>query len=630
MKASVERSGDVYRVSINGPTPVVKFDFTPSEQLSESALDTLGITFEEKGQRLIFTKKLGLEEHIFGLGEKAYELDRKRTSTTMWNTDSYGYGWGRDPLYVSIPFFISLERGKATGFFINSPAKLTFDFGVKEYDKVSVEIPHPDAEVYVFTGGTVEKIVEDYTSLTGKPLDPPLWAFGYQASRYSYFPQERVLEIAKKHFDEGINLAAIHLDIDYMDKYKIFTWGPSFKDPKAMIDELHRMGVKVVTIVDHGVKAEQGYDVFVSGLGHYCELEDGGIYLDKMWPGTCAYPDFFNEECRKWWRDLIKKWASQGIDGIWLDMNEPSTLTPEHDFRGPVVHRLDDGRRLPHELVRNAYPYYEAMATYDALKEVHDKPFVLSRAGYAGIQKYAMIWTGDNPSTEEAVSLQMSLVLSLSLSGIPFAGCDLGGFAGRSSPSLVLKYYRAALFFPLYRNHKEKSGNDQEPFNLYYEEEIKEAIALRERFLPYIYSLAREAHQTGHPIVRPLLYEFQDDPKTYGIFDEYMVGSALLYAPQIYGTSRKAYIPKGKWANLWSCEIEEGARWIDTAEDYPLFIRENALIPMEGELRAFGRGSAVLYDGSVVNYDGSRWKAPKEFTKAIAYADGKCQETTLQ
>jgi len=629
MKALVERSGDVYRVSINGPTPVVKFDFTPSEQLSESALDTLGITFEEKGQRLIFTKKLGLEEHIFGLGEKAYELDRKRTSTTMWNTDSYGYGWGRDPLYVSIPFFISLERGKATGFFINSPAKLTFDFGVKEYDKVSVEIPHPDAEVYVFTGGTVEKIVEDYTSLTGKPLDPPLWAFGYQASRYSYFPQEKVLEIAKKHFDEGINLAAIHLDIDYMDKYKIFTWGPSFKDPKAMIDELHRMGVKVVTIVDHGVKAEQGYDVFVSGLGHYCELEDGGIYLDKMWPGTCAYPDFFNEECRKWWGDLIKKWASQGVDGIWLDMNEPSTLTPEHDFRGPVVHRLDDGRRLPHELVRNAYPYFEAKATYEALKGLVDKPFVLSRAGYPGIQKYAFIWTGDNTSTQEAIPLQISLALSLSLSGIPFVGCDLGGFTGRSNPALVLRYYRAALFFPLFRNHKDKGGNDQEPFNFYNEKELKEAISIREKFLPYMYALAREAHERGHPIVRPLFYEFQEDQKSYGIVDEYLVGKWLLYAPQIYGDERKVYLPEGNWADFWTGRQEKGPTWVTAQQEYPIYLRENCIIPMEGELRAFGKAVITLVDGSTAAYDGTKWTAPAGFEKGFLYVNGSIAEKRL-
>ncbi|MFQ1020753.1 alpha-glucosidase MalA [Tardisphaera saccharovorans] len=621
---SVETKGKTHRISINNPKPVVRFDFSgaPDEQ---KLIANLGLSFKEQEDSLTVTKPLGIDEHLFGLGEKAFELDRRRTRVVMWNTDAYGYRWGTDPMYVSIPFFISIENGKARGFFFNSPSKMTFDFGITRYDQVIVTIPQLELELFVFDGPSVQEVVEQYVELTGKPLDPPLWAFGYQASRYTYFPQDYVIDIIKKHKEKGIDLAAIYLDIDYMEKYKDFTWGESFPEPKRMLEEAHRTGVKVVTIVDHAIRAEQGYEPFLSGMGHFCELQDGNLYVDRMWPGTCVFPDFFNDGCRNWWGSEIRKWAEQGVDGIWLDMNEPATLTQEHDFRGPVVHKLDDGRKIRHELVRNAYPYFEAMSTYEALKTITDKPFVLSRAGYAGIQKYAMIWTGDNSSTEEAIPLQLSLVLSLSISGIPFVGCDLGGFAGRSNPSLVLKYYRAALFFPLYRNHKEKSGNDQEPFSFYNEEEIKEAIALRQKFLPYIYSLAREAHETGHPIVRPLLYEFQDDPKTYGILDEYMVGSGLLYAPQIYEGSRKVYLPKGKWADFWSCKVIEGPAWISSDMPYPIFIREGHVIPTEGEAKAFGTGSITLYDGSELSYDGKLWRAPSELKKTVINQDGSCK-----
>ncbi len=624
MKTAFEVNGKTHRILINDPRPVVNFDFKGSEEDGRFAKE-LGIELSEEKNSLTVTKPLGIDEHIFGLGEKAFELDRRRTRTVMWNTDAYGYRWGTDPLYVSVPFFISLSEGKAIGFFFNSPAKLVFDFGVSRYDRITVTIPHSDLEMFIFEGPTIEEVLERYTDLTGKPLDPPLWAFGYHASRYSYFPQDYVIAMIKRHKDEGIDVSAIYLDIDYMDKYKDFTWGDNFPDPKRMIEEAHGMGTKVITIVDHAIKADQSYEAFLSGLGHFCELEDGNIYLDRMWPGTCAFPDFFNKACRDWWGDEITKWTKQGIDGIWLDMNEPATLTQEHDFRGPVLHALDDGRKLRHELVRNAYPYYEAMATYEALRGIFEKPFVLSRAGYAGIQKYAMIWTGDNSSTEEAVPLQLSLVLSLSISGIPFVGCDLGGFAGRSNPSLVLKYYRAALFFPLYRNHKEKTGNDQEPFNLYNEEEVKEAINVRNKFLPYIYSLARETHETGHPIVRPLLYEFQDDPKTYGILDEYMVGSGLLYAPQMYGESRKVYLPKGKWADLWTCKVFEGPTWVDVNNPYPIFIRYGSIIPMDGEVRAFGSGKIKLYDGFEVSYDGNVWSAPPKLKRIAVDLDGSCK-----
>jgi len=631
MQVRLQKAGQMIRLLVNDPKPVVKFPFTPEsdEEISQGQhLNVLGyeISFFSTPAKLSMSLKMELNDHFFGLGEKAFPLDRKRTKSTMMNQDASGlrrYTWGSDPLYVSIPFFIALRDGNATGFFVNSTSALNFDFGIARYDEVRVEVPGESAEVFLLEGPSMEQVVERYAILTGRPLDPPAWALGYQASRYSYFPQDAVVEVAKRHLESEVPLDAIYLDLDYMDERKIFTWGKDFPDPRQMIEKLHSMGTHLVTIVDHGIKLDQNYPLFASGLGKFVETSDGEIFVDRLWPGNCAYPDFFRKEARDWWSSLVKSWTSWGVDGIWLDMNEPTVLDRNTLLRFPenAYHVLDDGRRMSHYQVRNAYPLFQAMATYQALREVQDKPFVLSRAGYSGIQSYAFVWTGDNVSGEEDIQLQLQLIESLGLSGLPFAGCDLGGFIGRSSPDVVLKYYRAALFFPLYRNHKEREGNDQEPYALPNGQDIKRAIDMRRYFMPYMLALAREAHLTGHPVVRPLVYEFQRDSNTYLMHDEYMVGKSLLYAPQIYGESgRDIYVPEGRWASWWTGDVITGPKNIKSAQEFPLFLREGGAVPTSQEVRFFGPSRIELENGATAHYDGSTVSAPG-FEKAVVYDD---------
>ncbi|WP_069806825.1 alpha-glucosidase MalA [Vulcanisaeta thermophila] len=650
MKVRIEEGKQGLRILINEPRPVVKFSFKPEGVLFDGEVDGFSrevmghrVGVKEDGAGLLFIKDLGLREHVLGLGEKAFELDRRRVRVRMWNTDSYAYTWYHDPLYVSIPFFISVRGGEAVGFFINSPAELTFDIGIRHYHEVMVSIPHRDVEIYVIRGPTIERVLENYTDITGKPLDPPDWALDLQFSRCcGYEPQDVILRIIDEMEGFGVKPGVVYLDLQHMDSNKIFTWDrEKFPRPRELIDELHRRGVKLVTIVDPYVKLDQNYEVFLSGLGNYCETPNGELYVGRGWPGAVVFPDFYNVRARDWWAGLIERWVRDyGVDGIWIDMNEPTDLgRADKCFDGGVVHRLDDGGSVRHELVRNAYPYFEAMATYEGLRRAGvDKPFILSRSGYAGIQSYAFLWTGDNVPSQEDILLQLQLIESLGLSGVPFVGCDIGGFAGRPSlgeyriyhdqGELLVRYFRAALFFPLLRVHT--SDNPDREFYMLrsdYANAIKRAVELRRNLMPYLLALAREAHETGHPIVRPLVYEFQDDEDAYHIIDEYLVGKHLLYAPQIYGEARRVYLPRGKWSDWWTCEEYEGPTWIETKSEFPLFIRYGSVIPTTTEVRVYGPGSIRLRDGTTITSDG-HGITPRIYNRVIIYGENKCVSST--
>lgn len=638
MKIEIEERDGIYKVIVNDPLTPVDFGFKGVK--SSKSLSDFSLNVSEEGDYLLIEKPLGLREHVFGLGEKAVELDRRRKRYVMWNLDAGAYQKFQDPLYVNIPFMITLLDGKATGYFINSASKLIFDIGFEDYAKIKIKVPENGVEFYVFEGPSIEEVIERYDEVTGKPFLPPEWTFGYMISRYSYYPQDKIVELVDLLQKEGIKVTSVFLDIDYMDSFKLFTWHKDrFYDPKKFINELHSRGVKIITIVDHSVRVDQNYEVFSSGLGKYCETDKGDLFVGKLWAGNCVYPDFFREETREWWSNLVSEWLSQGIDGIWLDMNEPTdfsrihcinevlgnlpvnfkNLTEYSAFPDNVVHKLRD-KVIPHPKVRNAYPYYEAEATFKGFEKAGRKEvFILSRSGYSGIQKYAFVWTGDSTSSWDQLKLQIQLVLGLSISGIPYVGIDIGGFQGRNlkeidnSPEMLLKQFQISLFFPFFRTHKATDGIDTEPVFLpsFYKEKVKEVINLRYRFLPYLYTLAVEAHEKGHPIVRPLFYEFQHDEDTYRIDDEYMVGKSVLYAPILQGEKRKVYLPReAQWVDFWDGEEVRG--WVDSRHELPIYIRRGSIIPLSDGLLVYGDGR-VVYNGVVIQSESGKITFSKSF-----------------
>ncbi len=575
---------NIHKIKINSYEPTINFNFkekrTKKIKTNKIKIDKQEIKIKETSEGFEISKPLDINEHILGLGEKAFELDRRRTKLTMWNTDSYAYQQYTDPLYVSIPFFIDLTKNSKLGIFVNYTGKLIFDIGIEKYDEIRIKVPNNSIELFIITGNNIKEIIRDFVKLTGLPFKMPDWALGHSISRYSYFPQEKVLEVLRE-YKKYTKVDTLYLDIDYMNKNRIFEWNKNyFPNPKKMINEIHKLGTKVVTIIDPAVIADQNDGVFLSGMGKYCETENGEIYTADMWAGKSVFPDFLNKETRKWWTDNIKKWVkTYNIDGIWLDMNEPAAFTPTKTLDNNVLH-TDGKKTVRHSELHNAYSYFEALSTYDAIKD----GFILSRAGYAGIQKYAAVWTGDSVSSWEDMKIQIPLLLSLSISGVPYVGCDIGGFVGRSDHELLARYYQMAAFFPIFRNHKNKDGNDQEIYDIEEEqrEKIKKAIDTRYLFMDYIKELAGNAHKNGDPIIRPLVYEFESDENAYNVNDEYMVGEHILYAPILEKEkdSREVYLPNDKWLEFNSNIEFQGPCYVKSTSDMPIFIRKGTNIKL--------------------------------------------------
>jgi alpha-glucosidase len=550
------------------------------------------------GNFIAVSKKLGFDEHFYGLGEKAARLDKRRSSFINWNSDTPGYTEGKDPIYQTVPFYLGLQRGIAYGIFFDNSYRSYFDFGRSSQQRAWFGAEGGELNYYFFYGPSIKKILARYADLTGHMPLPPMWALGNQQSRWSYYPDTMVEQVAREYRERDLPLDVIYLDIDYMRGYRVFTFDPQrFPDPKALTEKLARLGVKVVTIVDPGVKhdppgasGDGRYFVFEQGLekNYFQRRRNGELFVPRVWPGESVFVDYTLPEARRWWGDLHRVYVDNGIAGIWNDMNEPSDFVDQTGKNQLDVVSFDDGERTTHAKNRNTFALLMAQATYEGLERLRpdQRPYVITRAGYAGIQRYATMWTGDTNSTWEALALNIPMFTSLGLSGEPFVGSDVGGFIGRGNGELLVRSYQVSFLAPFCRNHKVIDGYDQEPwrFGKYYEDIIRKYLKLRYELLPFLYTTLEEAHRTGIPLFRPLLLNYQDDPNTYNIDDEFMVGDDLLVAPIMKPdvTQRLVYLPAGSWYDYWTNKKYSGGTMITVdapLETVPIFVRAGAMIP---------------------------------------------------
>ncbi|MGP6207155.1 TIM-barrel domain-containing protein [Cuniculiplasma sp. SKW3] len=602
MSLKIEKDQEgIVRISFNTPFIRDMYDFHAESQLSEDFLSGHRITIEEYEESVKIQMPLELMDHIMGLGEKALPVERRRTRVEFWNYDSYAYNLKTDPLYVSIPFFLKISQGKATGFFVNYGGRTIMDFGQEIYDKITITVPSRNFELYIFPEGTPADVSANFMKMTGRPFTLPEWSLEHQICRYSYYPEKRVLDIIhmyQKVFGKE-SVGSVYLDIDYMKDYVPFTIdGKKFSNPEKFIEECHNRGIKVIPIIDPGLKLDQKDETFIKGLGNYVETSKGEIFSSSVWPGTCAFPDFLMDRAREFWSSKVREFIKNGFDGIWLDMNEPSMNSKSRTIDEDAVHNYN-GSKISHTYVHNYYSYFESMATKKALGE--DK-FILSRSGFAGSQRYAAIWSGDGNGNFEGMALQIPLLSSLSISGVPYVGCDLGGFLNYSDPELLLRFYQMALFFPVYRNHKSKTENDQELYiyNSFYTERFREILRLRHSIVPHLLWKARLAEENFEPIIRPLAFNFPNEDGLYQIDDQYMVGDEIMIAPIVQRgmDSRKVFLPSGRWYNLQTGEMNLGNKMVNSGGDMPIYLRENHLLLTRKGIVVFGNiKEKVFYEG---------------------------------
>ncbi|MFT7588536.1 MAG: alpha-glucosidase, partial [Limisphaerales bacterium] len=461
-------------------------------------------------------KTLQPEERFIGLGEKSGGVDLKGSAWYNWNTDAFAYGPGTDPLYCSTPFYMGIHAAGSYGIFFDNSHKSRFNFGASG-NRFSFFNAEDGPMNYYFFSGSVEDIVKQYSKLTGKMPMPPKWALGFQQCRYSYYPDLQIHNKAITFRQRDIPADVLYLDIHYMDKYKVFSWDEDrFPDPEKLMSSLEAMGFKVVVIVDPGVKVEKGYKPYDSGIknDHFVPYPDGTYYQGDVWPGTCHFPDYTNPKTRKWWSKQVKEFVKCGIAGVWNDMNEPATWGQDM----PDLMEFDfEGEGGTHKKARNIYGQNMARATREGLGDKNTRPFVLTRAGYAGIQRYAAVWTGDNVASDEHMLLGARMLANMGISGMPFTGYDVGGFVGESDPQLYSRWISLGAFSPFFRGHSMINTRSSEPWAYGEEAEAnaKNYINLRYKLLPYIYAQFREAALTGIPVVRSMTLNWADDSRIY-------------------------------------------------------------------------------------------------------------------
>jgi len=558
--------------------------------------DQPGLPVSWLGTGVTCYKKLFTDEKFLGLGEKTGNLDKRGNSYENWNSDNPAYATNHDPLYQSIPFFIGVHGKVAYGIFLDNSFRTKFNFGASTDDQFSsFSASDGDMNYYFFGASTVAGIISDYTWLTGRMPMPPYWSLGYQQCRWSYFPESQVMNIAQQFRDKKIPSDVIYLDIDYMDSYKIFTWNNErFPQPKAMIDKLNGMGFHLVTIVDPGIKIEKGYFAYDEGVAndYFAKYPDGGNYTGSVWPGRCHFPDFTKEAVRKWWGASFNRLIDPGVEGFWNDMNEPAAWGQNI----PDIVRFDfEGRKGSMSEAHNIYGLEMSRATYEGTRTLLNgkRTFVLTRAGFAGIQRYSAVWTGDNDATDDHMLLSARMVTGMGLSGISFTGPDVGGFMGNPSEQLYTRWMSLGVYTPLFRNHSAWDTKSKEPwaFGLNTERMVKDFIAQRYTLLPYIYSAFHESATNGMPVARSLAINYTYDEKVYWrkYQDEYLFGDNLLVAPvSCNQQAAKVYLPEGGWYRFSSGEYYKGNSEIMVdapLNDLPVFVKESGIIVMQSDIQ---------------------------------------------
>ncbi|OHD57478.1 MAG: hypothetical protein A2Y33_05780 [Spirochaetes bacterium GWF1_51_8] len=567
---------------------------------------TFGVTVLQKGKKIFKgsivedeeEEKLYLvspveKERYFGLGEKTGAFELTHRSFTMYNSDTYKYHTSTDPVYVSIPFYLAMGDGYSYGVFVDNPAKSEFCF--LKGDEYYSAVYDDRIDFYIFPGEP-KTVIGNYTSLTGKPNLPPLWGFGFHQCRYSYMSQQDVMTVADSFKKFGLPIDVLYLDIDFMSNNMAFTYNPkSFPDPKGMADALDKQGIRLVAIVDPGIKNDKKYPVYTSGTNAqiFVKITNKSktaaspwkTYTGSVWPGVCAFPDFTNPASFAWWQNQHPALLKLGIDGFWNDMNEPSVFNVPGGTMAPEAIQNNHGTPTEHKYLHNIYGLTMISATFEAVKNLlpNKRIFILTRAAYSGAQRYAFVWTGDNSADWSHLGMNLSMSMNLGLSGIPFNGADIGGYTGSPNEELFTRWIQLGTFMPFMRDHTEKNTLPQEPYvftkNLPI---IKKYMTIRYTLMPYLYTMAYEASVSGVPVVRPLFLEFGD--KYLDVDKEFLFGDSILVVPALDPLSKSktlnAVLPGEAWYDYHTGKTVKGDQKITAViDDIPVFVKGGTILP---------------------------------------------------
>ncbi|MBY8880662.1 glycoside hydrolase family 31 protein [Actinacidiphila acidipaludis] len=590
------------------------------------------------------------DARVYGLGGRAGGPRLAAGTYRLWNTDPGGaFGPGDDPLYVTMPVqFVVADAGCHLVFHDNSwDGQVTLRDGEEGagsgHDRPGgCEVRMDGGPLrYWVVAGTPARVLSGWTALTGRPALPPRWALGHHHSKWGFGSQQEVRRVVAGYRERDLPLSVVHLDIDHYDGHRVFTVDRrAFPDLPGLARELDGQGVRLVSIVDPAVKAEPGLAEYDAGLAAGAFVQDarGREVEGVVWPGRAVFPDFTDPKVRRWWGGLYAERLGQGFSGFWQDMNEPVSFAAFGDPSLPrsARHSLE-GRGGDHREAHNVYALAMARAAYEGLRELRpeQRPFLFSRSGWAGMQRYGGTWSGDVATGWEGLRASLALVLGLGMCGVPYSGPDVGGFTGAPSPELYLRWFQLGAYLPLFRTHSAIDGGRREPwaFGPQVLEHARAALAGRTRLMPYLETLAHIARGTGAPYVRPVWWNSPGDRALRECGDAFLLGDALLVAPVMEPGSRRRAVrlPRGLWYDTATGRAHRGPAQVllDAPLDrIPVLARAGTVLPVAGadgaiELEAWAPRTGRSGSGVVFTGDPEGWAPPRMERFVCRWDDGR-------
>jgi alpha-glucosidase len=583
------------------PDGEASLQLSVARQNGRAVLEHATVSLSATG-RPVWASSLANGELIYGGGERTGPLNKRGRSMTFWTTDPLpSHGDQTDAMYQSVPFLIGMVDGNAYGVYFDVNERAVADVGKAQPDILTYTPESSDLVAYVLAGPTLGDVLRQYTALTGRMPPLPRWAFGNQQSRWGYTSADEVIALAGQFRAEAIPCDAIYLDIDYMDGYRVFSWHPErFADPAGLMSTLREQHMRLVTIIDPGVKVDPTYAVYREGeaKGYFARVADGTPFQGWVWPGLSCWGDFARAEVRSWWGEQHRGLIEAGVAGIWNDMNEPSqagifappSVSLPHGAPLPddVLHGAPDDT-ITHAQFHNAYGLEMGRATFEGLQRLRpdERPFVLTRSATAGSQRYTIVWNGDSTSSWEHLRQVIPLNLGVGLSGFPMTGGDVGGFWQSVTAELLVRWTQVGALLPFCRNHSSLGTARQEPwaFGEPYTHMCRVAIERRYQLLPHLLTLAHEATLTGTPITRPLSWIAPTHAESLACDDQFLLGDNLLVAPVLEqgATARDVLLPPGEWFAWDSEELRAGDQRFTvpvTLDSVPLYVRAGTILPL--------------------------------------------------
>ena len=576
-----------------------------------------------------FRYKMSEETVVYGLGEANGGINKRGRLYISRCTDDPDHTEDKVSLYGAHNFLV-VSGPQNFGLFVDTPSDLQFDIGYTHSEELKISCGNGNLVLYVIDGDNAYDIVKQFRKLIGRSYIPPKFAFGYAQSRWGYRTKEDYREVAAGYRDNHIPIDMIYMDIDYMQDFKDFTLNSqNFSEFPEFVQEMKEQNIRLIPIIDAGVKIEKGYPVYEEGVehGYFCKREDGSDFVAAVWPGDTHLPDVLNPEVRAWFGRKYKFLTDQGIEGFWNDMNEPAIFyTPEgiEAIRGKMQQFLEEaptpqrvwamkdeilglannkkdysafyhqvnGEKICHNQVHNLYGYNMTRAAAEGLEQIDPsrRYLLFSRSSYIGMHRYGGIWTGDNKSWWSHILLNLKMLPSLNMCGFLYVGADLGGFGSDTSRELLLRWLALGVFTPLMRNHSAEGTRMQECFRFEKTEEFRKVIQVRYRLLPYLYSEFMKAALEDDLYFKPLAFEYPEDGIACETEDQLLIGNEIMIAP-IYtpnAKGRPVYLPEEmilvKFASDGTIRqqvCEQGWQYAAAGPDEIfLFVRKGKCIPV--------------------------------------------------